>query len=91
MCTTTEKLSWLDNHQERKKCCNLKNVHFEKCPNIKKHNFALMSTFYNFNLKIEISWTKKVVKSILETWNVNDVIVYVWFIYFRIKKKKNMQ
>ena len=50
-----------------------------------------MSTFYNFNLKIEISWTKKVVKSILETWNVNDVIVYVWFIYFWIKKIKNMQ
>ena len=56
MCTTTEKLSWLDNHQARKKCYNLKNVHFEKkCPKIKKHNFALMSTFYNFNFKIEIS------------------------------------
>ena len=49
-----------------------------------------MSTFYNFNLKIEISWTKKVVKSILETWNVNDVIVYVWFIYFRIKWKRRI-
>ena len=48
-------------------------------------------TFYNFTLKIEISWAKKVVKSILETWNVNDIIVYVWFIYFRIKKIKSMQ
>ena len=48
-------------------------------------------TFYNFTLKIEISWAKKVVKSILETWNVNDIIVYVWFIYFRIKNIKSMQ
>ena len=51
-----------------------------------------MTTFYNFNRKIETSWAKKIVKSILETWNFN-VIVYVWFIYFRIKKmqcvKKN--
>ena len=46
-----------------------------------------MTIFYNFTLKVETSWAKKVVKSILETWNVNDVIVYVWF----IKKSKNMQ
>ena len=26
--------------------------------------------------KIETSWAKKVVKSIMETWNANDVIVY---------------
>ena len=39
-----------------------------------------MTTFYNFNLKIETSWAKMVVKSILETWNVNDVTVYVWLI-----------
>ena len=37
-----------------------------------------MPTFCNVTLKIETK--KKVVKSILETWNVNDVIVYVWFI-----------
>ena len=49
-----------------------------------------MTTFYNFTLKIETSWAKKVVKSILETWNVNDVIAYVWFIHFRVKKNKNM-
>ena len=24
----------------------------------------------------------------METWNVNDVIVYAWFIYFWIKKIK---
>ena len=35
-----------------------------------------MTTFYNFTRKIETSWDKKVIKSILETWNVN-VIVYV--------------
>ena len=47
-----------------------------------------MTNCYDFTLKIETSWAKKVVKFILETWNVNDVIVYVWFIYFRIKKKE---
>ena len=49
-----------------------------------------MNTFYNFALKRETSWAKKVVKSILETWNAN-VIVYVWIIYSRIKAIKNMQ
>ena len=47
-----------------------------------------MTAFYNFILKIETSWAKTIVNSILETWNVNDVIVYVWFIYFWIKKRK---
>ena len=42
-----------------------------------------MTTFYDFNLKIETNWAKKVIKSILETWNVN-VIVYIWFIYFQM-------
>ena len=45
-----------------------------------------MTTFYDFAPKIEISWTKMVVKTSLETWNENDVIVYVWFIYSQIKK-----
>ena len=47
-----------------------------------------MTTFYNVTLKIETSWAEKVVKSILKTWNVNDVIVCVWYIYFWIKKLK---
>ena len=50
-----------------------------------------MTTFYNLTRKIETSWTIKVVKSILETWNVNDVVVHVWFIYFRMNKNKNIQ
>ena len=55
-----------------------KNAYFEKkYPKIKKTYFPFMTTFYNFTLKIETSWVKKVVKYILETWNVNDVIVYV--------------
>ena len=49
-----------------------------------------MTTFYNFTRKIETSWAKKVVKCILETWNVN-VIVYVWFIYFQIKKMQRVK
>ena len=47
-----------------------------------------MTTFYNFTLKTETSWARKVVKSILETWNTNHVIVHVWFIYYQIKKFK---
>ena len=39
--------------------------------------FHLMTIFYNFTLKIETSWTKNVVKPILETWNANDVIAHV--------------
>ena len=54
-----------------------------------------MTTLLNFTFKIETSWAKNVVKSILETWNANDLIVYVWFIYriyYRNKKtKKTMQ
>ena len=47
-----------------------------------------MTASYNFALKIETIWAKKVVKPILEAWNaVNDVIVYVWFIYSLILKK----
>ena len=34
-----------------------------------------MTTSQNFTLKIETSWAKEVVKFILETWNVNDVIL----------------
>ena len=44
-----------------------------------------MTTFYNFTFNIETSWAKKALKSIMETWNANDIIVYVWFIYSRIK------
>ena len=39
-----------------------------------------MTTFHNFTLKIGTSRAKKVIKSILETWKVIDVIVYVWLI-----------
>ena len=47
-----------------------------------------MTTFYDFALKIEASWVKKDIKPSLETLNVNDVIVYVWYIYSQIKKLK---
>ena len=46
-----------------------------------------MTTFYDFALKIETSWAKMDVKPDLETWRVNDAIVYVWYIYSQIKKK----
>ena len=47
-----------------------------------------MTDFYDFALKIKTSWAKRVFKPSLETWNANDVIAYVWFIYTQIKKKK---
>ena len=34
-----------------------------------------MFTFYNFTLKIETSWAKKVLKPIFETSNANDVML----------------
>ena len=45
-----------------------------------------MNTFIDFALKIDTSWAKMDVKPSLETWNVSDVIVYVWYIYTQIKK-----
>ena len=50
--------------------------------------FSLLTIFYDFALKIETSWAKKAVKPSLETWNVNDVIVCVLYIYSQIKKLK---
>ena len=51
-----------------------------------------MAIFYNFALKIEPTWAKKVVRPILETWDAaNDVNVYDWFIHSVTKTFKNMQ
>ena len=47
-----------------------------------------MTTFYNFALKIETSWAKRVVKPISENRNTSNVIVYVWFVHSGIKKMK---
>ena len=44
----------------------------------------LITNFYNFALKIEISSAKSLVKSISETRNTN-AIAYVWFIHSYIK------
>ena len=44
-----------------------------------------MTTFYNYTLKIETSWARNVLKPILNIWNANEVIVYIWFTYTRIK------
>ena len=40
-----------------------------------------MTTFYNSSLNIETSWAKKVIKLILEAWNANDVIVYMFGLF----------
>ena len=49
-----------------------------------------MATFYNFALKIGSSWTKKIDKSILETWNVSDVIVCLVYLFLDKKIKYAM-
>ena len=82
--------NWVDGITTRreKHVTNTKMVDIEKkCPEIKNkhHIFLLMTTFHNFTLKMETSWDKNVLKPILKTWNPNDAIVYVWFIYSRIK------
>ena len=66
---------------------------WEKVPQNKKKYiiFPRMTAFYNFALKIETSWAKKVVKPILETWNASNVIVYALLIHSIIKNFKNMQ
>ena len=50
-----------------------------------------MTTFYDFALKTETSWAKKDVKPSFEAWNVNDVIVYDWYIYFQIKQNQKYE
>ena len=40
-----------------------------------------MTTFYNSSLKIETGWAKKVIRLILETWNANGVIVYMFGLF----------
>ena len=89
-CTNTEKNFWQsvqnpDNHYERKKMAQLQKCTFlEEVPKIKRYTFPLITTFYNFTLKIETSWARKVVKFVFETWNINEIIVCVWF----VKKSK---
>ena len=48
-----------------------------------------MATFQNFARKLDTGWTKKAVKPILETRNINDVCVYVSLIHGRIKNLKS--
>ena len=52
-------------------------VHFEKnCPEIKANIFVPVWLPF-ITLLLRYKPVEK--KPILETWNVNDVIVYVWF------------
>ena len=59
-------VDWIITRWE-KNVTNRKMVNFEKkCPEIKKKiYFPLMTTVYNFTLKVETSWAKKVLKPIL--------------------------
>ena len=87
-------VDWITTRQEKNVTTSKMYILRRSAQKLKKkqHIFPLMTNCYDFTLKIETSWAKKVVKFILETWNVNDVIVHVWFIYFQTKKKnKNMQ
>ena len=68
-------MNWLNNNRQEK-------LQPQKCTFWKKVSKKLI-VFYNFALKIETSGAKKVVKSIMKTWNY--VIVHVWFIHSLIK------
>ena len=85
-CTNTEKELLTVRPKSRQSLGKKKNGTTAKCtfweevPKIKRHTFPLITTFYNFTLKIETSWARKVVKFVFETWNINEIIVYVWFV-----------
>ena len=51
----------------------------KKCPKIK---IIWLLRFDSWLFTLDSSWAKKVVKSILETWNINNVIVmFILFIF----------
>ena len=82
-------VDWITTRREKisqsQKCTLWK----KSTPKLKHIIFPLMTTLYNFALKIETSWAKKVVKPISETWNAaNNVFVYVWFIHSLTKMLK---
>ena len=72
-------VDWINTRQE-------KNVATSKMYILRRSAQKSKNIF--LTLKRENSWAKKIVKSILETWNVNDVIAHVWFNYFWIIKLK---
>ena len=40
-----------------------------------------MPTFYKFALEIETSLGKRLLKTISETRNASNVIMYIWFLF----------
>ena len=40
-----------------------------------------MTTFYEFAAKIETTWAKNDAKPSLETWNINDVIMCLVYLF----------
>ena len=50
-----------------------------------------MTIFYNFLLKIKASRARSMVMPILETRNVNNGYIYVWFILSWIKNLNNIK
>ena len=86
--------NWVDWTTTRRE----KNVTTSKIYILGRSTQKLKNTFFplwlpsmTLVLKMETSWAKKDVKPSLETWTVNDVIVYIWYIYSQIKKIKGMK
>ena len=83
---------WITTRREKNVTASRMYVFVKNCLKVKNMLFFhLVTTLYNFALKIETSWAKRARKPILETWNANDVTVYVWFIHSLTKSFKNMQ
>ena len=68
-------------------CCNSKMYVLRKQAGKWKNMTFLhfMTTVNDFALEIDTFWAKRVAKPILETRYVNDVCIYIWFIYSQIK------
>ena len=78
------RVDWIATRRE--KCHNLENVNFEKkCSKIKKQILHL----YDFTLKIETSWGKKVVQPIF--WNLKCRRRYCVCLVYLFSDKKNQK
>ena len=79
---------WTTTRQEKNVTTSKIYVLGRSTQKLKNTFFPLWLPSMTLLLKMETSSAKKDVKPSLETWDVNDVIVYIWYIYSQIKKLK---
>ena len=64
----------------KKKCCNFKNIHFQK----RKSFLQFITNFRSFTLEVETSCVIRVFKAILETRIVNDACEDIWLLFLTL-------